>query len=287
MRKYLKKTLFLTAIGFAALGFHYGSARIIPGIDRPFDPPNYYSPTSISWADTMNPSFFFRDLRRQGMHVHDVPREVKNNLALHNTLERLNVIIAYVGNKVIDMTGWMPEKSSKMIQRIETIAARNQDVYQAARIGTEEKTALFRTLETAGDPRHDFEQKEQYLWMDAIYGDVLYSTKNSITDVKGRAEALNTAIKNSAEAQGHLTALQSNTTVWALYQAEIQRENALLSNYAALEAAHDMAERDKALKSAEMMKQGMYCRVSDPYHPAKTDEKNYTRPKGLGFVDLK
>ena len=44
------------------VGYGVVFAHIIPGWDRPFDPPNYYDPDRISWADTNNPSFFFRDL---------------------------------------------------------------------------------------------------------------------------------------------------------------------------------------------------------------------------------
>lgn len=39
------------------VGYGVVFAHIIPGWDRPFDPPNYYDPDRISWADTNNPSF--------------------------------------------------------------------------------------------------------------------------------------------------------------------------------------------------------------------------------------
>lgn len=283
----MKKILLLTTVGIAVFGANYVYAKIIPGYNRPYDPPNYYSETSISWADTNNPSFFFIDLKRQGMKVHDVPRDIKNKIALENTFDHLNVLIAYVNNKILDMTGLSAEKSNIALRKISEITDNTARIHRAADLPLEDEQALFRTVATSSDPRKSFSREDQYLWIDKVYSGIMQATKDSLADIDERGEALNRAVQNASKAQGNLAANQSNTEVAALYGVEIDRRNALLSNYVTLEAAHDAAEKDKALKAAENMKQGMTFRVADPYNPAITDQKNYTRPTGLGFVDIK
>lgn len=48
---------------------------------HPLDPGNYWSSTSISWADTAHPGhYFYHDLGRHGGSVHDLTREIKSKL---------------------------------------------------------------------------------------------------------------------------------------------------------------------------------------------------------------
>lgn len=282
-----RKILLLTAVGIAAMGVNYVSAKIIPGYDRPYDPPNYYSETSISWADTNKPSFFYIDLARQGMQVHDVPRDVKNELSLQNTLKQLNILIEQVNNKIQDMTGLSAEQSNAALRHITNITDKTADCFNAKNLPYENEQNLFRIVATTDDPRENFNRADQYIWIDQVYADTLQMVKKNLTDTQVRAMALNQAVQNASEARGNLAVNQSNTEALALYGTEIDRRNALLATYVTLEAAHDMAEKDKALQSAELMKKGMTFRVSDPYHPAKTDQDNYTRPAGLGFIDFK
>ena len=50
----------------------------IPGITEPFDPPNYYSPTSVSIPDSAPSPFALKDLAAQGYKVHDVINSKKD-----------------------------------------------------------------------------------------------------------------------------------------------------------------------------------------------------------------
>ena len=66
--------------GLLAGSIHFASARVIPGVDRPYDPAAYYSPTAISYADSRPSVFALRDLARQGGSVYDPIREAKEIL---------------------------------------------------------------------------------------------------------------------------------------------------------------------------------------------------------------
>ena len=57
--------------GLLAGSVRGGWAHIIPGVDRPFDSPNYYSLTSISYPDSAPSPFTLRDMAAQGGNVYD------------------------------------------------------------------------------------------------------------------------------------------------------------------------------------------------------------------------
>ena len=63
-------------MGAAGIGYAWS----IPGVTRPFDPPNYYSPTSISWADSAPSPFALKDLAANGGSVYDYTRHIKSIL---------------------------------------------------------------------------------------------------------------------------------------------------------------------------------------------------------------
>lgn len=63
----MKKIFKLISISAASLVFIVPVAFAgIPGITEPYDPPNYYSPTSVSVPDSEPSPFALTDLARQG-----------------------------------------------------------------------------------------------------------------------------------------------------------------------------------------------------------------------------
>lgn len=79
---FLRKFIFMLCV--VVVGFFVGSsstmiyAYAIRGIDYPYDPDNYYSPTSISWADSAPSPFALSDLAGQGGSVFDYTRYIKS-----------------------------------------------------------------------------------------------------------------------------------------------------------------------------------------------------------------
>ena len=55
------KAAVIAALVLALGGFGMVSARVIPGIDEPYNPAAYYSLTAISWEDSPSP-FALQDL---------------------------------------------------------------------------------------------------------------------------------------------------------------------------------------------------------------------------------
>lgn len=80
-RKILPAALALL-VGLALGPASVSHAEVIPGVDEPFDPPNYYSPTSISYPDSAPSLFTLRELLGGSFHE-AVNRIIENNLS-HN-----------------------------------------------------------------------------------------------------------------------------------------------------------------------------------------------------------
>ena len=74
----------------------------IPGIDEPYDPPNYYSLTSISWPDSAPSPFALRDLADQGGAVYDYTREMKSILFGDNFKSIIGALMEKLGIDIIN-----------------------------------------------------------------------------------------------------------------------------------------------------------------------------------------
>ena len=66
--------LCVLSFGFAAPSLRVAYAWSIPGVTEPFDPPNYYSPTSISWPDSAPSPFALKYSSYQEHPVRDKVR---------------------------------------------------------------------------------------------------------------------------------------------------------------------------------------------------------------------
>lgn len=264
--------------------FGYAYAHIVPGVDRPFNPSAYYSETEISYADSPS-TFAMRDLAANGWQVKDVMRGIKSALSQVQTYTQSILEAQRLQNKILDMTGVSADTSARLREEVNLSLKTTQTINQSGSIDGVYDQTRFRTMETAGDPTKTFNAKTQRLWLNDFYQNTLAAAKANFTDNSARAAAVEDVIETSNNAVGRLAAEQANTDALAMQAAEIARRNALLTNYAAVEAAHDMAKRDQELQAAQETRNNMTFRVANPYDPETTD-KIYKRPEGAGFIDF-
>lgn len=274
---------FLVGVGVFTI-FGYAYAHIIPGVDEPFDPGAYYSETAISYADSPS-TFTMRDLAGNGWQVKDVTRGIKNALSEVQTYTQAVSEAQRLQNKILDMTGLSAETSSRIRGQIQQFFTTTETINQSGGIDNTYDQSLFRTTETVGDPTKKFNIKNQQLWLNDFYKNSFTAARANVADTSARATAIEDIIDTSNSAVGRLAAEEANTAALAMQSAEIARRNALLTNYAAVEAAHDMSERDHALQAAQETRNNMTFRVANPYEPATTDQV-YKRPEGVGFIDF-
>lgn len=283
----MRKKIFIGTCLLLSVGYTMALAswHDIPGVTRPYDPPNYYSETSVSYADSPSP-FAMMDLARNGFQVKDVTRGIKNALSDIKTYAQALVTEQLVQNKIKNMTGLPQSTTVKTQENIKSILAQTEKINKSNTIEDVDTQTLFRTSQTVGDPTLSFSGDNQKKYLNNVYLNMTDAAKLNMEDADERAAAIQEILNNSNNAEGKLAAKEANTQIIALYAAEIARRNALLSNYAALEGVHERAEHDQQLQAAQVAKNAFTFRVADPYNPENTDKKAYTKPQGNGFVNF-
>ena len=278
----LKKIGLIAAIavmGFST-GFSIVYAKIIPGVDRPYDPPDYYSQTSISYADSPSP-FFYRDLVRQGGNVLDVTRKIKSALFGADFLNLSNIFKIKTSNDEINTTPFNSSILSQSQQNIDNINATTNAITTSVNISD---NALFRSPKDT-DPDKVYDSGSQASWLSNTYLAITQSAKNSLEDVENQFSTLNQIIDNNNTATGNLQANEAASQLKALNAALMARRNALLSNNLNMSIAAQKQQTDEELEgSRNTDNTGGY--FADPYNQKEYDAAQYEKPAAPGFKDF-
>lgn len=278
----------LVIVLFFGFVFGYGIvyAKIIPGWDQPWDPPNYYSLTSISWADTFNPSFFFRDLGQQGGNIYDHTRHQKEISTLSSLQDTLYILMARLGIQQKNSTPLSIAVTEEHRANIDAISAEAIDINRSQSILDLLHGKVFRSSQRFDEGTNAYDKEVQMTHLQNAYqGFAKEAQKASRARDKTNqaAEAIMTEVQT---AQGDMQLKQAQNELEALKQAELSRRNALLANVAALQALQQKAETDEKLAQQRRTERAQ-VHFGDPYHPTEDEKKLYQRPEGLGFVEFK
>lgn len=264
-----------------------GYAHIIPGVDRPFDPFSYYSPTAISYPDSAPSAFALKDLSRG--NVYDYARHLKNILIGDKFVAIENNVMSQLMNRIINMTG-MDEKTAQVTTKaINDILQHNEDIALADVLESADKQGIFRTLYSNKDPANWglYNETRQLDTLQQIYQKSLENLQKSQSDSKARMETVNQVLDNSANAKGDVEALQASSQMEAIQEAETMRRNTLLSNMATVEAAHQRWETDRNLNAAQATKEGFAFRsISRNNDETKNIQGAAKKEEPLGFLDF-
>ena len=247
----------LMAAAVAAMltgGIRSSLAWDVPGVDEPYDPPNYYSLTSILWPDSAPSPFALRDLADQGGAVYDYTREMKSILFGDNFKSIIGALMEKLG---IDIINHKPLAADILDHGI-VIAGENQrrvdEIYQMEAWKRMEETPIF----------HHFDESEQH--HDAP-----------------RARAAQRRLLSdtySAYAEGAQLAISDHAESDAL---EAAKRTALLGALTELKATVQREELDKALEHQRLVERAKVI-VADPFDKAAVQASGYERRKPLGFV---
>ena len=279
--KIKKKTVLavITALGISA-SITY--AYCVPGVDEPYDPPNYYSPTSISYPDSAPSIFAMRELSRGD--VYDYTRHVKSILFGNDFKNWNSSILSQVLNHILDMTGFDKNVLAEAQQKVNDILNNTHGIGIGHDIQAATGQTLLRT--TLSSTQSAYDENAQATWASTIYYNSLQSFSNSDSDMQGRINALNAVMENSAGSEGNIEASQSDVQASALYNSEMSRRNALIANYSAVEAAHNRLKVNQEIKDIEQNKKALAFKVYNPNNPETQDSQNYTKPDAPGFYDF-
>ncbi len=270
-------------VGIGSYGV--GHARVIPGVDEPYDPANYYSMTSISYADSAPSPFALKDLARQGGNVYDYARHMKAILSTQNTENWLATALERFGIKVKNIT---PLDNSILTTVQKNIASLNADT-ESSSLGDKTldfwKSQIFRSTEGGYVDENTYKPQDQYQAAAEIfklYGD---NAKGFIDTAASEQANITAIMEASNNAEGEMQADQAKADAMAMMEAEIARRNTLLGNLASIKAVEGKIKQNEDLAFQRQV-QAAQISIEDPYHRTARSEKLYEKSEPKGFVQF-
>ena len=269
----------------SSLGISY--ARVIPGVDRPFDPGSYYDPYRISYADS--PSVFtYRDMAGSGGDVWDVQKELKNILVKANQaaeeLSQAEKVKNIIKNSTSLGSEFLGDRNEFAKSALETIKNKAVDPNY-----NREDFMQPEDFDVDAFPR-SFNTEVQHKWeLDTIYN-VLKNTKD-IEEL--RHEILDDAHKNvnvtaSDDEVGIQKLLESNN---AVLMDKILMERTVGNSLDNLSTLISVNERRLAEEKNRIRAGKMHMSAIDPsnreYYEAIKEMYGWERGKVEAFPDFK
>lgn len=287
MRK--KRKVFLTVstafVGCLIVG-EAVYASVVPGWDEPWDPPNYYSPTSISWADTNNPSFFYRDLGWQGGSVLDTERLAKWTTIVsqcNSWLENAQKIISIKIQNTLHLDSGKLAINDTARKHVENITAETYRLSQGNGIlGSD----AFRKASKNDEDQKKYDKDEQAQAIENAAISVAETSRQAMSDIADIDRQLDELMLQAQQAQGETEIRQINGQIHALWEAVWARRNALLANMANMKSISDAVKNDELLEGARIS-EAAKLNIQDPYNRSQRQEELLPKPEAKGFVRFK
>ena len=289
------KKKFLAVMSVLNAGFISGFgliayAHVIPGVDEPFNPADYYSLTQISWADSPSP-YALRDLASNGGSVFDYTRHIKSILFGDKFEKVAETDSDKTKNDEINSTPFSEEIFVETTAALKIIGVGTEKV---ARTATIDETNPY--LRQGNDDHWDtydqnsFNRQDKYKWLDDTYKNFADGAKSEIIEAEKTIAAAKKIFEHTNAAEGHLQMYQAQNELKTLLAYELARQNALDANLAQLQAMNQAAEYDENVESAYIDSITKFD-VIDPYDGVNfqllKDEFGYDKPKVAGMPDFR
>ena len=277
----------VSVMGIAGFFVGYGVvfAYAIPGWDRPYDPPNYYDPDRISWADTSNPTFFYRDLGWQGGNVYDHSRDMQSDYEKENTLNWLKILLERVA---VMIQNYKPLDDTILYEAIASMQGTQKNTQELNQSNVAAKllqSTVLRDLERYDESVNSYDPKQKA----AIIGDTYASFANAAADSQRDADIVNQTVDNllnaANQAEGDRQLQQIRGQMMGLEESEKARQNALLAQLAQLRAIEQKIKTDEDLAYYRQVQEA-HLHMRDPYHPTEREKEQYQQLESRGWVEF-
>lgn len=278
-----QKSCIAVAAALVIVGGSAVYARTVPGWDEPWDPPNYYSPTSISWADTNNPSFFYRDLGWQGGSVLDPKRLAQWVTTVSQCVSWLSNAENILELKIINslpISADIFNKDQQMLKKTQTITAEAYKRSQGQGIfGSED----FRKSNRWNEDEYEYNADRQAQAVENATARIAETSAAAIADTEEINRQLDELLQQVAEAKGERELAQINMQIQALKDAVWARRNALMVNLANMRSVTETVKNNELLNTARQIREAK-LNIQDPYNRSEHQEKLVPKPEPIGFV---
>ena len=272
-------TILLLSISIAFAG--------IPGITEPFDPPNYYSPTSVSIPDSAPSPFALKDLAAQGYKVHDVINSKKDIISTIKTYIDMLQNITLFDTKSNDL-----KHSNDTNEDIPVLFSDIQDrINYTEDINLQDIDNMLYNSSTiiASNPykQENISLTDKYNYLNRIYATTLSYAKNDLNSYDERKQALLKTIQSLNNIETTMQAQEKNTEIDTLRYIEEKYRQQLIYELTVLKIAKLKDDEDSALREKITTQDILNMQIEDPYSPSNYYKENYTKPKAIGFIDFK
>ena len=278
-----QKSCIAVAAALVIVGGSAVYARTVPGWDEPWDPPNYYSPTSISWADTNNPSFFYRDLGWQGGSVLDPKRLAQWVTTVSQCVSWLSNAENILELKIINslpISADIFNKDQQMLKKTQTITAEAYKRSQGQGIfGSED----FRKSNRWNEDEYEYNADRQAQAVENATARIAETSAAAIADTEEINRQLDELLQQAAEAKGERELAQINMQIQALKEAIWARRNALITNFANMNSITETVKNNKLLNDSRQIREAK-LNIQDPYNRSEHQKKLVPKPEPIGFV---
>ena len=283
------KAAVIAALVLVLGGFGMVSARVIPGIDEPYNPAAYYSLTAISWEDSPSP-FALRDLAESGGNVYDYTRHIKSILFGDNFKDILAVATSMTQNEVINTTPFSSEVSAETDSALSLLRQGTESIGKTVDIS--ESNPYLRqgdNDEWEAYNENAYDQRQKQIWLDQSYRQMVEGSQQELAGMENALTAASAVLAHSNQAQGELQLLQAQNELKALLVYEFARQNALDANIAQINATRQANEYDETAESA-FLEAITRMDVADPYDSKEyalvKESDGYEKPEAPGMPDF-
>lgn len=265
------------------------SARVIPGIDEPYNPAAYYSLTAISWEDSPSP-FALRDLAESGGNVYDYTRHIKSILFGDNFKDILAVATSMTQNEVINTTPFTSDIYTETDSALSLLRQGTETI--GKQVDISEGNPYLRqgdSDEWEAYNENAYDQRQKQIWLDQSYRQMVEGSQQELAGMENALTAASAVLAHSNQAQGELQLLQAQNELKALLVYEFARQNALDANIAQINATRQANEYDETAESA-FLEAITRMDVADPYDSKEyalvKKSDGYEKPEAPGMPDF-
>ena len=283
------KTAVIAALVLVLGGFGMVSARVIPGIDEPYNPAAYYSLTAISWEDSPSP-FALRDLAESGGNVYDYTRHIKSILFGDNFKDILAVATSMTQNEVINTTPFTSDIYTETDSALSLLRQGTETI--GKQVDISEGNPYLRqgdSDEWEAYNENAYDQRQKQIWLDQSYRQMVEGSQQELAGMENALTAASAVLAHSNQAQGELQLLQAQNELKALLVYEFARQNALDANIAQINATRQANEYDETAESA-FLEAITRMDVVDPYDSKEyalvKESDGYEKPEAPGMPDF-
>ena len=275
----------MTGFGIVQAGWHP-----VPGVDIPFDSDAYYSPTIVSEPDSAPSVFALRELS-QGT-VLDPIRKAKSILFGGDFSKLSGIMQNRYLNELLNRTGWGAPVLQQVKTNMDEINRQSQSISMAVQaVDSVKADKLFRSPDGSKSSyernNKDYRVDDQIKAMNEYYQGVVQASADNMDDLKKQNELLNEIMQHVANAQGQQQQLQAKAELEAFIQAQLQRRNVLLGNWAGVKAMDSRFEASRDVEVRINRKSFNANGIADPYDTSHSVYNNWQRPEPLGLPDMK